>query len=221
MKMFKQRKILLVMTLFLTLVIIGLIAGVSLFFPMRSSSPHQDQRAVHKMPTQIATPRGTAGTAQPAKPHRAWAKGAHIEIPAIALTAPIEAVGIQGDGSMEVPSHNQWEGVGWYKFGTFPGERGSAVIDGHLDRPGGVPAVFWKLSQLHSGDIIKVINPGQKTLSFKVTTLQYYQPQEAPLPRIFGDRSGTYLNLITCAGAWIADEHQTSLRLVVYTKLMA
>ena len=39
----------------------------------------------------------------------------------------------------------------------------------------------------------------------------------APLQDIFGNRGGTYLNLITCAGDWIPSQHQTTLRLVVYT----
>ena len=36
---------------------------------------------------------------------------------------------------------------------------------------------------------------------------------------IFGNLGGRYLNLITCAGDWIPSQHQTTLRLVVYTSL--
>ena len=47
----------------------------------------------------------------------------------------------------------------------------------------------------------------------------FYSPQDAPIQEIFGNEAGTYLNLITCAGDWIASQHQTTLRLVVYTTL--
>jgi len=53
-----------------------------------------------------------------------------------------------------------------------------------------------------------------------VARIAYYPPQEAPIQDIFGNRGGTYLNLITCAGDWMPSEHQTNLRLVVYTTLV-
>ncbi len=151
----------------------------------------------------------------------AWWEGARLLVPSLHIDAPIEEVGRTADGSMEVPAKQQWDGVGWYKYGPVPGEKGSAVIDGHLDRPGGSPAVFWYLHELHAGDTVMVVTHDGKTLRFSVTMLQRYAPEQAPLANIFGDQSGSYLNLITCAGQWIASEHQTTQRLVVYATLMA
>ena len=54
------------------------------------------------------------------------------------------------------------------------------------------------------------------TRTFHVTRRAFYQPQEAPLQDIFGNRGGFYRNVITCAGDWIPSQQQTSLRLVVY-----
>jgi len=144
-------------------------------------------------------------------------------IPAINLDAAVEEVGILSNGAfagdMATPSRNPWEHVGWYDSGTRPGERGSAVIDGHLDRPGGFPAVFWHLRQLHVDDAVSVVMSNGKKLTFRVTRVAYYPPQAAPLQDIFGNSGGIYLNLITCAGDWIPSQHQTTLRLVVYTVL--
>lgn len=142
-----------------------------------------------------------------------------LVIPAIEVNAPVEPVSVLPGGQLEVPKKNQWEGVGWFEKGPQPGARGSAVIDGHLDRPGGVPAVFWRLHELHPGDTVQIVSASGKTLHFRVKAVQTYRPQDAPINKIFTDTSGTYLNLITCAGEWIAAEHQTSLRLVVYTTL--
>jgi LPXTG-site transpeptidase (sortase) family protein len=140
-------------------------------------------------------------------------------IPAIAINAPVEGIGTQSNGDLATPAQNAWEDVGWYNLGPHPGERGSAVMDGHLDRPGGYPAVFWRLRDLHVGDEVLVMNTSGKTLRFQVTRIALYTPQEAPIQDIFGNWGGTYLNLITCAGDWIPSQHQTNLRLVVYSTL--
>jgi hypothetical protein len=72
---------------------------------------------------------------------------------------------------------------------------------------------------MHVGDEALVMNMAGKTLHFRVTRIALYTPQQAPLQDIFGNRGGNYLNLLTCAGDWIPSEHQTTLRLVVYTSL--
>ncbi len=140
-------------------------------------------------------------------------------IPAIDINAPVEDVGTQANADLATPTQNPWQDVGWYNLGPHPGERGSAVIDGHLDRPGGFPAVFWNLRDLHVGDEVLVKNASGKTLRFQVTRIELYEPQNAPIQDIFGNWGGTFLNLITCAGDWIPSQHQTNLRLVVYTSL--
>ena len=149
-----------------------------------------------------------------------WWKGARLIVPSLNINAPIETVGVSSDGTLAVPTANQWDGVGWYVKGPVPGEQGSAVIDGHLDRPGGAPAVFWRLHELKPGDTVEVDTHQGKKLHFRVMTLQTYMPQEAPLATIFGKNTGSYLNLITCAGQWIPAQHQTTQRLVVYTELI-
>ena len=140
-------------------------------------------------------------------------------IPAISVNAPIEQVSLLSSGNLDTPQQNPWTDTGWYKNGPRPGERGSAVIDGHLNRPGNTPAVFWYLNTLRPGDKIMVVTSSNRTLTFHVTESTYYAPQSAPLQNIFGDTSGNYLNLITCAGDWIPSEHQTTLRTVVYATL--
>ncbi|MBE3560990.1 MAG: class F sortase [Ktedonobacteraceae bacterium] len=73
---------------------------------------------------------------------------------------------------------------------------------------------------MHAGDQVLVTNAGGKVLQFRVTRIESYSPASAPLQDIFGNTSGTYLNLITCAGDWIASQRQTNRRLVVYTTLL-
>lgn len=143
-----------------------------------------------------------------------------LSIPAIGVNALVESLGLHSNGDLATPAQNPWDDVGWYDLGPHPGDNGSAVIDGHLDRPGGYPAVFWRLRAIQVGDDVQVTNKGGNTLHFRVTRIAYFSPAQAPLQDIFGNLGGRYLNLITCAGDWIPSQHQTTLRLVVYTTLV-
>ncbi len=164
-------------------------------------------------------PTATRGVFPLSTPASGVAKPVRLLAPAVGIDAPIENVGIAANGDLATPMQNPWTGVGWYSNGPHPGETGSSVIDGHLDRPGGYPAVFWNLRNLQAGNEVLVVNTQGKTLRFRVTRVASYAPQEAPVQDIFGAANGTYLNLITCAGTWVPSQHQTTLRLVVYTTL--
>ncbi len=150
---------------------------------------------------------------QPTSPYR-------LIIPSIGVDTAVEMVGVLHDGNLAAPSLNPWDDVGWYAAGPRPGEVGSAVIDGHLDRPGGSPAVFWNLRDIHVGDSVMITDTVGGTVRFRVTRIALYHPLQAPVHEIFGDKRGSYLNLVTCAGDWIASQHQTAFRLVVYTTLV-
>jgi LPXTG-site transpeptidase (sortase) family protein len=156
----------------------------------------------------------TSPTATPTAPQ-------HLLIPAINVNAPVELVNILPDGDLGTATSSPWTDTGWYAGGPRPGEQGSAVIDGHLDRPGGYPAVFWDLRKMQIGDAVAVMNSDGTILHFRVTAVEYYPPQSAPLQLIFGNSGGKYLNLITCAGDWIPSQQQTALREVVYTTLVS
>lgn len=141
----------------------------------------------------------------------------HLLIPAIGVDAPIESLGVLANSDLATPTQSPWNDVGWYSGGPQPGEKGSAVINGHLDRPGGNPAVFWNLRKLHIGDVVSVVDSHGRTLQFHVIRMVFYAPQDAPVQDIFGNKAGSFLNLMTCAGDWIPTQHQRDLRLVVYT----
>lgn len=196
--------------LVLLVILILILAGCS------SSSPVQEQKVPAKNRKQVNMQHQIASVTPSAQPD---ALPERLVIHAIQLNTHIEAVGVTASGDLAVPAKDPWVDAGWYESGPRPGETGSAVIDGHLDRPGGYPAVFWNLRLLHAGDEVQVIDTQGKVKRFRVTAIVYYQPQTAPIQEIFANTSGKFLNLITCAGDWIPDQHQTTLRLVVYTSL--
>lgn len=213
------------------LLAVGLLLRASLGTSQTSQVVGSPERSVTANGTTITQGTGTRTAPAQAKmtPTPVHSLNGTLSISSIGINAPIENVGIDPtDNTLAVPTLNPWTGVGWYENGPYPGTQGSAVIDGHLDRPGGYPAVFWNLKNLKVGAIVTVTSAQGKAYHFKVTALAYYCANTGaqchypppPLSAIFGNTGGTYLNLITCAGVWIPSIKQTTLRLVVYTTLI-
>jgi LPXTG-site transpeptidase (sortase) family protein len=142
-----------------------------------------------------------------------------LSIPAIKLEAPIAHTGITSRGTMAVPvSYSQ---VGWYRYGTAPGQQGSAVMAGHVDNGAGLSAVFADLEALKRGDEIIVETAEGERIRFAVEGVRQYPYQEVPEEEIFGRADEARLNLITCAGEWLAEKETYSERLVVYAVRVA
>lgn len=139
-------------------------------------------------------------------------QGPRLVIPSIDLDALIIDVGINEKGEMDVPS-GKGSDVGWYKFGTKPGEVGSAVIDAH------VYAAFARLREVKEGDDIYVVSKEQ-TLHFKAHVRVVYPLSDVPRDLLFERSDARRLNLITCAGELTEDRSTYDHRLIVYAVLV-
>jgi sortase (surface protein transpeptidase) len=95
--------------------------------------------------------------------------------------------------------------TGWFGPGPEPGERGAAVIAGHVDNKTG-PAVFFRLGRLRRGDAIRITVAGGKTLRFTVAGLEHWPKARFPTKRVFGRTRAATLRLITCSGVF---DHST------------
>ncbi|MCL5784179.1 MAG: class F sortase [Patescibacteria group bacterium] len=133
----------------------------------------------------------------------------------IGINTAVESVGLDSQGRMDVPT--DVNDVGWYNLGVRPGEKGNAVIDGHLDSPSG-PAVFYGLSTLGPGDQIRVVDEQGKEYKFIVTDKKIYPYSQVPLNEIFGPSGKPELNLITCGGTWNSSAKNYSDRIVIYSE---
>lgn len=139
-----------------------------------------------------------------------------VIIPKIALNSKVKALGKDEDGNMAVPSGKTTD-VGWYKYGTLPGNVGSAVLDAH------VFAAFGNLKNLEPGDDIYVLNSQNQKLHFVVSAAKTYKLGELSSATLFGQigqNDTPHLNLITCAGKLTADRTTYDHRLVVFTTLV-
>lgn len=139
-----------------------------------------------------------------------------LRIPAIDIDAAVQHVGVNDKGNMANPSN--FKDVGWYKYGPQPGANGSAVIAGHLDNGLGRAAIFKQLDELKAGDEIAVEAEDGSARRFKVTGSRTYSYTDVPVEVIFNPAGSARLNLITCAGNWIAKEKTYDERLVVFAE---
>lgn len=135
-----------------------------------------------------------------------------LKIPKIHVDAAVEYLGITNNGAMDVPSNTI--DVGWFKLGSHPGEKGSAVIAGHFDGENGSAGVFTNLNKLKQGDKIYINYANGISFTFIVRESQSYSPGYAA--NVFSAGTGMHLNLITCGGMWDSTKKSYTRRLIVF-----
>ena len=141
----------------------------------------------------------------------------YVNIPAIGVGSELISLGLEPDGSLEVPvDFNQ---AGWFRGGAIPGDIGPAVIAGHLDSILG-PAIFSRLSELKPGDLIKVLRRDSKVLTFSVSRIDSYLKDYFPSDQVYGSTLEPELRLITCGGTFNRNARSYNGNTVVYAKLL-
>jgi hypothetical protein len=137
-----------------------------------------------------------------------------INLARIGLSAPVSPLDPgRGLGGPADPAT-----AGWFSRGPAPGDVGPAVIIGHLDSDHG-PAVFWRLSQVRTGDEVRVSRTDGSAVRFLVARVARYSRSRFPNSDVFGPRPGSELRLITCTGSFNFLTRQYSDNLVVYARL--
>lgn len=141
-----------------------------------------------------------------------------LVIPSIGVDAFVQDVGITAAGNMATPSN--FSDVGWYRYGPAPGERGSAVIAGHVDNALGLAGVFKHLERIEPGDEVIVRTENGVEHRFEVTSVRSYPHDDVPTDILFNPNGARRLNLVTCDGDWLQGSRTYDRRLVVFTKLI-
>lgn len=140
-----------------------------------------------------------------------------LDIPAIDVAAPLTSLGLNPDGTVQVPS--EWQEAGWYHLGPTPGQLGAAVILGHVDSVSG-PAVFFRLGALRPGETVNVTLADGVVAHFVVDAVDVYPKTSFPARSIYDASPGrATLQLVTCTGEFDASTHHYLSNLVVYTSL--
>ena len=125
-----------------------------------------------------------------------------LAIPAIGVDSAVLHLGLNADGTIQVPSLVTSAGkAAWYKYSATPGQVGASVIEGHVDSTQG-PAVFFRLGALSPGDTIDVRLADGVTAIFRVTGVREYPKSQFPAKAIYGATDYAALRLITCGGVF-------------------
>ncbi len=142
-----------------------------------------------------------------------------IRIPAIGVNAPVTQVGLNADGTVQVPPLSAHNLTGWYKYGATPGQRGASVILGHVDSVTGA-SVFFELKDLRKGEKIIVTLADGQVATFVIDGLQKTAKTTFPTDAVYGKLSYPGLRLVTCGGTFDPATGHYLDNIIVYAHLV-
>ena len=141
-----------------------------------------------------------------------------VRVPSLDVDSPLMELGLQEDGTVEVPPTGEGSPAGWYRNSPTPGERGPAILLGHVGNAHGRLGVFGRLEELGPGDVVEVDREDGTTAVFTVDRAVSYERADFPKDEVYGNTDDAQLRLITCedysawTGRWEANH-------VVYARL--
>lgn len=162
-----------------------------------------------------ASPPATEAEALPPSPPTS------ISIPAIGVTSPVNPVGLNPDGSLEVPAPGPlYDQAAWYRGSVTPGEIGPSVIIGHVDSAADGPSVFFDLAALAPTDRFTITRADGTTLAFRVDGVRTYPKDAFPTDTVYGGTTRPEIRLITCSGPFDSSAGSYRDNTVVYAHLI-
>lgn len=161
------------------------------------------------------------GSARPSHPSGPSVSGAtrvpvRVRVPAAGIDAAVTGTGLGADRSLTVPADPAL--AGWYAGGPTPGDRGPAVLAGHVDWAGR-PAVFDGLARTSPGDEIVVARADGTSARFTVTGVLRVPKAAFPTAAVYGPVAGSELRLITCGGRFDPATGSYTDNVVVFARL--
>jgi sortase (surface protein transpeptidase) len=148
-------------------------------------------------PAPVESPAATA--ARPTAP-------TEIRIPKLGITDDIVPVGLNEDGSLEVPDVHQ---TGYYNDSPAPGQPGPALLAGHVNYQGQVGALA-HIGQLKPGDRVEVTTATGATAVFTVYKVDEQKKKAIDWVAILADRPDPELVIVTCSGQLIGHSYDSN-----------
>ncbi|MFI7100233.1 class F sortase [Streptomyces sp. NPDC050161] len=158
-----------------------------------------------------------AGAGDAAAPLPA-ARPLRVTVPAAGIDAPLTALRLDAHGTLQAPPVRPGNLAGWYRGGTAPGARGTALIAGHVDTDEG-PAAFHDLGSLKKRSTVEVRRADGRTAVFSVDAVEVYRGDDFPDAKVYGPSRRAELRLITCGGGFDGQRHAYRGNVVVFAHL--
>ncbi|CAM5542890.1 MULTISPECIES: class F sortase [Streptomyces] len=171
------------------------------------------------------TPEASAGAPSPTRSARtehapdapAAPAPTRVVVPSVGVDSTLMRLGLNQDGTVEVPPAEKGMTAGWYAGGAVPGEPGAAVLIGHNSTRFG-KAVFHDLHEITEGADITVSDGAGGEAHFTVTGKETVRKDGFPTEKVYGATGERVLRLITCDGDFDAEGHPVD-NLIVYATL--
>ncbi|MGX2993951.1 class F sortase [Streptomyces sp. JNUCC 64] len=193
-------------------VALAVLIGVRMVQGDPVTGPPQPAPAAAVRPAPAASPGGAPEPLAVARPER-------VRIPAVGVDAPLQDVGYGPGGQIDAPEATRPDTAGWFAEGPAPGERGTAVLTGHVDTRDG-PAVFYPLGSVVPGNTVEVTRSDGRTAVFTVDGVEVLPRDAFPAERVYGDTGRPELRLITCGGTYVGEAGYDA-NVVVFARLTA
>ncbi|MEV7968666.1 class F sortase [Sphaerisporangium sp. NPDC088356] len=141
-----------------------------------------------------------------------------LDVPKIGVHVSLGRLGLKPDGTVQIPPVEHPEQAGWYEKGVTPGERGAAVILGHVDG-GGREGVFYDLGRMRAGDAMSVTRVDGSVARFVVESVELVAKNRFPTQRVYGPLDHAGLRLVTCGGTFDQRTGHYTSNVIVYARL--
>ncbi|MCL6738215.1 class F sortase [Streptomyces neyagawaensis] len=162
-----------------------------------------------------STPHGTFTNVPDPLP---YAMVERVRIPSIQVDAPVVPVGLDAQGWVDAPPAEDPNLAGWFTGAPSPGEKGTAVVVGHVDNNQG-PAVFYGLGALKKGSRVEVQRGDAKTAVFEIYGIEVFAKNNFPGDRVYGNSGIPELRVITCGGGF-SKQNGYDGNVVVFARLV-
>ncbi|QOV44314.1 class F sortase [Streptomyces chromofuscus] len=192
-----------------------LLTGLAL---IRNGSGEFDVGPPQPASAAAADTRDTTGTPANTPPALPYSVPGWIRIPAIQVDAPMTSVGLDAEGWVDAPPPEDPNLAGWFTGAVSPGEKGTAVVVGHVDNLRG-PAVFYGLGALKRGNRVEVVRQDRKTAVFEIYGVEVFAKNDFPGDRVYGSKGVPELRVITCGGGFSAQNGYDG-NVVVFARLV-
>ena len=169
-----------------------------------SSSPHfadvRESAYRRSLSSSGDAPPSTAAAEEGAPDVLPASEPVSVSAPEIGLDSELLHLGLRDDGALEVPSGDPGTPAAWYIHSPTPGERGPAVMLGHVSAYGNNDGVFRRLSELEPGGVVSVEREDGTTAVFEVDRVEEYGKDDFPTDEVYGNTERPELRMITCDG---------------------